>query len=176
MLVVSALFLPFSDEIVEAAVAEETKKAPETPAEVTQIATQLEVAMALQDELTSKVQQVAGSLQQKVGLVVMHFILWAAFSPHQVTQQFCGMHLIHSPGQSVCLVTCSLLHHAVSVPVSLTTKGRHIIQQLTYKHHLVCETYGLGHCSCSNHTYSQAMQQPWLHVDTAAGWLGWYQH
>jgi hypothetical protein len=65
-LVVSALFLPFSDEIIEAAVAEDVKKAPEAPEEVTQIAKQLEVAMAVQDVLTLKVQQVATDLQQKV--------------------------------------------------------------------------------------------------------------
>lgn len=65
-LVVSALFLPFTDEFIEAAVAEDTKKAPEAPEEVTQLATQLEVAMAMQDQFTSTVQQMATDLQQKV--------------------------------------------------------------------------------------------------------------
>lgn len=65
-LVVSALFLPFSDDLIEAAVAEDTKKAPEMPAEVAQISTQLEVAMAVQDQLSSTVQQLATDLQQKV--------------------------------------------------------------------------------------------------------------
>jgi hypothetical protein len=65
-LVVSALFLPFSDEIIEAAVAEDVMKAPEAPEEVTQIAKQLEVALAVQDQLTTKVQQMAADLQQKV--------------------------------------------------------------------------------------------------------------
>lgn len=65
-IIVSALFLPFSNEIVDAAVADDTKRVPETPSEVTQIAAQLEVAMAVQDQLTSTVQQVAADLQQKV--------------------------------------------------------------------------------------------------------------
>lgn len=66
---VSALFLPFTDDIIEAAVAEDTMKAPEAPEEVSQMAAQLEVAMAVQDQLTSKVQQLASDLQQKVGTV-----------------------------------------------------------------------------------------------------------
>lgn len=65
-LIVSALFLPFSDEIVDAAVADDAKQAPEAPEEVTQMATQLEVAMAVQDQLTSKVQKIAADIQQKV--------------------------------------------------------------------------------------------------------------
>lgn len=65
-LLVSALFLPFSEELIEAAVAEDTKKAPEMPEEVAQISTQLKVAMAVQDQLTSTVQQLATDLQQKV--------------------------------------------------------------------------------------------------------------
>lgn len=63
---VSALFLPFTEEMAEAAVSEDTKKAPEAPEEVTQLATQLEVAMAVQDQLTSRVQQLATDIQQKV--------------------------------------------------------------------------------------------------------------
>lgn len=63
---VSALFLPFAEEIIDAAIADETKRAPEAPEQVTQIATQLEVAMAVQDQLTSKVQEIATDLKQKV--------------------------------------------------------------------------------------------------------------
>lgn len=70
------MFLPFSDAMVDAAVADDTKKPPEAPEEVTQIATRLEVAMAMQDQLTSKVQQIATDLQEKVSWQLATAILW----------------------------------------------------------------------------------------------------
>jgi hypothetical protein len=66
-LVVSALFLPFAEEIIDAAIADETMQAPEAPEEVSQLATQFELASQLQDELTAKVQEIATDLKQKVG-------------------------------------------------------------------------------------------------------------
>lgn len=79
-LVVSALFLPFAEEIIDAAIADETKRAPEAPEEVTQIATQLEVAMAVQDQLTSKVQEIATDLKQKVSSPHLEVRLGAALT------------------------------------------------------------------------------------------------
>lgn len=79
-LVVSALFLPFAEEIIDAAIADETKRAPEAPEEVTQIATQLEVAMVVQDQLSSKVQELATDLKQKVNFPHKEVRLGAALT------------------------------------------------------------------------------------------------